>query len=68
MDAAVLKMKQKIVYALANAKTLSKYDLQKIHNEALEFGNSLPLIERGDFFWTSGIETLGMQVKALKQK
>lgn len=68
MDTAKLKMKRKIAYALANFKTLDKEEVQKIHNEALNFGNTLSLRERGEFFWSSGMETLGMLVKALNEK
>lgn len=68
MDTAKLETKRKIAYALANFKTLTKAELQKIHNEALDFGNTLPLIERGDFFWSSDMEALGMLVKALDEK
>ena len=63
MDTAGVEMKRKVAYALANFKKLSKEEVKKIHNEALIFGNNLPLNERGEFFWVSGMETLGMLVR-----
>ena len=52
----------KISYAIEHRHDLSQKELKDIYEEALNFGNTLSLDDRGEFFWTSGIECLSMLV------
>ena len=52
--------RNKIIDAINNHQNLSESELESIWNEMMMFMATLPENERGDFYWTSGLETLYM--------
>lgn len=54
------EMMNKIAWAINNCQSLSREELKKICDEAIEFKMNLPVNERGKFGWESCLEGLCM--------
>ncbi len=52
------EMMDKIAWAINNRQSLSKEELKKFFDEAIEFKKSLPPEEQGRFSWESCLEGL----------
>ena len=55
-----VEMCNKIARAIRNCQNMTDEELRAVYDEAVKFKKILPLDERGQFGWESGLETLAM--------